>query len=163
MSEVRYRRLPQHEEDGNGTSIYWYMWFSLFLSDPGIPGVRSMGPVSNWVSEGRCWNYTSYRRCTSYTSYRLYTSYTSYRLYTSFRLYTEKVTVLSGAIWWTNLELMQVVPSSGQIWKNRYLSSTAAGGKLEDLSTWRIFFAIKNIARIANAVQWHSLLPKDTS
>lgn len=22
MSEVRYRRLPQHEEDGNGTSIY---------------------------------------------------------------------------------------------------------------------------------------------
>ena len=31
------------------------------------------------------------------------------------RLYTEKVTVSSGAIWWPNLELMQVVPSGGQI------------------------------------------------
>ena len=29
----------------------------LFLSDPTIPGVRSMGPsVSKWVSEGGFWN-----------------------------------------------------------------------------------------------------------
>ena len=30
------------------------------------------------------------------------------------QVYTEKVTVSSGAIWWPNLELMQVVPSGGQ-------------------------------------------------
>ena len=29
-------------------------------------------------------------------------------------MYTEKVTVSSGAIWWPNLELMQVAPSGGQ-------------------------------------------------
>ena len=34
-----------------------------------------------------------------------YSSYTSYRLYT---------TNASGAIWWPNLELMQVAPSGGQ-------------------------------------------------
>ena len=74
-----------------------------FLSDPGIPGVRSMGPsVSNKLTD-------------LWLSYRLYTSYTSFRLYTSYRLYTEKVTVSSGAIWWPNLELMQVAPSGGQI------------------------------------------------
>ena len=70
-------------------------------------------------------SYTSYTIHTSYTSYTIhtgYTSYTSYRLFTryklftSYRLYTEKVTVSSGAIWWPNLELMQVVPSGGQIW-----------------------------------------------
>ena len=53
---------------------------------------------------------------TSYTSYTSYINYTSYtRLYTSYKLYTEKVTVSSGAIWWPNLELMQVAPSGGQI------------------------------------------------
>ena len=57
-------------------------------------------------------SFTSYTSCTSCTSC---TSYTSYRLFTSYRLYTEKVTVSSGAIWWPNLELMQVVPSGGQI------------------------------------------------
>ena len=31
------------------------------------------------------------------------------------QVYTEKVTVSSGAIWWPNLELMQVAPSGGQI------------------------------------------------
>ena len=31
------------------------------------------------------------------------------------QVYTEKVTVFSGAIWWPNLELMQVAPSGGQI------------------------------------------------
>ena len=30
-------------------------------------------------------------------------------------MYTEKVTISSGAIWWPNLQLMQVVPSGGQI------------------------------------------------
>ena len=30
-----------------------------FLSDPGVPGVWSMGPVvSNWLSERRFWNLT---------------------------------------------------------------------------------------------------------
>ena len=31
----------------------------------------------------------------------------------SYRLYTEKVTISSGAISWPNLELMQVAPSGG--------------------------------------------------
>ena len=31
------------------------------------------------------------------------------------QVYTEKVTVSSGAIWWPNLELMQVAPSGGQL------------------------------------------------
>ena len=113
----------------------------FFLSDPGIPGVRSMGPsVSKWCFA-------------SYTSYRLYTSYTRYTSYTTYRLYTEKVTRgapsggqfcnfcewlnllvkfvtnasgaicwakfvtnVSGAIWWPNLELMQVAPSGGQFY-----------------------------------------------
>ena len=49
---------------------------AIFLSDPGIPGVRSMG-----------------RECLSLTDLvETYTSYTSFRLYTSYRLYTEKVT-----------------------------------------------------------------------
>ena len=26
-------------------------------------------------------------------------------------------TVASGAIWWSNMQIMQVVPSGGQIWK----------------------------------------------
>ena len=30
-------------------------------------------------------------------------------------MYTEKVTISNAAIWWPNLELMQVVPSGGQI------------------------------------------------
>ena len=62
----------------------------LFLSDPGIPGVRSMGPSLSHSQANVCETYTSY---TSYTS---------------------------GVIWWPNLELMQVAPSGDQIcnqWK----------------------------------------------
>ena len=57
-------------------------------------------------------SYTSYA---SYASYASYTSYTSYTCYTSYRIHTEKVTISSGAIWWPNLQLMQVAPSGGQI------------------------------------------------
>ena len=75
--------------------ISWqFLQSRQFLSDPGIPGVRSMGPsVSNKL--------TKPPSDTSYTSYT--------------RLYTEKVTVstLENSSWWS--QLMQVVPSGGQI------------------------------------------------
>ena len=58
--------------------------------------------------------------CEIYTSYASYASFASdanasYASYTSYRLYAEKVTVSSGAIWWPHLELMQVAPYGGQI------------------------------------------------
>ena len=37
-------------------------------------------------------------------------------------------TYASGAIWWANLQLMQLAPSGGQIW-NQYASG-ASGGKI---------------------------------
>ena len=42
-------------------------------------------------------------------------SHTSYASYASYRIYTEMVTISSGAIWWPNLQLMQVAPIGGQI------------------------------------------------
>ena len=33
----------------------------------------------------------------------------------SYRIYTEKLTISSGAIWWPNLQLMQVAQSGDQI------------------------------------------------
>ena len=41
----------------------------------------------------------------------------------------------SGAIWWANLQLMQLVPSGGQIW-NQYASG-ASGGKIGNQCKWR--------------------------
>ena len=58
----------------NSLSFRWRI--PLFLSDPGIPGVRVSKTNQLYL-------------CASYTSY---TSYISHRLYTSYRLYTEKVT-----------------------------------------------------------------------
>ena len=41
----------------------------------------------------------------------------------------------SGAIWWANLQLMQLAPSGGQIW-NQYVSG-ASGGKIGNQFKWR--------------------------
>jgi len=41
----------------------------------------------------------------------------------------------SGAIWWANLQLMQLAPSGGQIW-NQYASG-ASGGKIGNQCKWR--------------------------
>ena len=46
--------------DSGEEEVDWY-WSrykqQVFLSDPAIPGVRSMGPsVSNWLTEGGFWN-----------------------------------------------------------------------------------------------------------
>ena len=71
-----------------------------------------IGPRYTWGPiYGSQVSLTDYTLLKLYTSYRLYTSYTRY---TSYRLYTEKVTVSSGAIWWPNLELMQVASSGGR-------------------------------------------------
>ena len=86
-------------------------------------------------------SYTSYTSYASYTSYTSYASYTSYRLYTEkvavstgtiFNSWSgtvclvdnfatnasdsKFVTNVSGAIWWPNLQPMQVALSGGQIW-----------------------------------------------
>ena len=41
----------------------------------------------------------------------------------------------SGAIWWENLQLMQMAPSGGQIW-NQYASGTSSG-KIGNKCKWR--------------------------
>ena len=41
----------------------------------------------------------------------------------------------SDAIWWSNMELMQVAPSGRQIW-NQYASG-ASGGKIGNQCKWR--------------------------
>ena len=56
----------------------------------------------------------------------------------------------SGAIWWANLQLMQLVPSGGQIW-NQYASG-ASGGKIGNKCKWRHLVA--NFATNVNATMW---------
>ena len=47
----------------------WQICISWFLSDPGIPGVRSMGPVvSHWVTPTPCANYTDVTLADEYTN-----------------------------------------------------------------------------------------------
>ena len=47
--------------------------------------------------------------------YASYASYASLMQVIQDRIYTEKVTISSSAIWWPNSELMQVAPTGGQI------------------------------------------------
>ena len=51
-------------ESGKGmkekvVKLCWNKWNGPFLSDPGKPGVRSLGPdVRHWLRETPCWDLT---------------------------------------------------------------------------------------------------------
>ena len=82
-----------------------------FLSDPGIPGVRSIDPSLSH-SLTFCKLYKLYK------FYKLYKLYTLYREGDSFytgRFKLVEPTNASSAIRWPNLQQMQVAPSGGQI------------------------------------------------
>ena len=100
-----------------------------FLSDPGIPGVRSMGPSLSHSQANVCETYTSYTSGVIWwpNLELMQVAPSGDQLWNQamqvmspddqiWSMYTEKVTVSSGAIWWPNLELMQVAPSGDQIW-----------------------------------------------
>merc|ERR1712016_460060 len=68
---------------------------------------------------------------------------------TSYRIYIEKVTISSCAIWWPNLQLMQVAPSGGQICKLckwRHLVAKFATNARSHL--------VANISTLASGVIW---------
>ena len=128
---------------GNVTYIATLPWIALLALSVSIESVSSparvtsvkFAQVAHWVrhlfetqadedtnsiltDNASCASYASYARNASYASYVSYASYASYASYTcyaSYRIYTEKVTISSSAIWWPNFQLMQVAPSGGQI------------------------------------------------
>ena len=63
-------------------------------------------------------------------------------------------TYASGAIWWPNLQLMQLAPSGGQIW-NQYASG-ASGGKIGNQCKWRHLVA-KFATKVSGAIWWPNL------
>ena len=114
---------------------------TTFLSDPGKPGVRSMGPdVRQWVRQRGCWDLTDVTLADEDTNSiltdngnRAIQGNTAWwsnvepiqvvplvgqicNLYKWRHLVAKFATNASGAIWWPNLLLMQVAPSGGQIY-----------------------------------------------
>ena len=100
------------------------------LSDPGIPGVRSMGPS---VSNRPFWNFIqvinsiqvilSHLTDVTLSNPAILTDSANRAIQgnvamqvTQFNLVGKFVTNACGAIWWPNLQLMQMAPSGGQIW-----------------------------------------------
>ena len=90
----------------------------MFLSDPGKPGVRSLDPlvrhwVSEWVSPTPCWDFTDVTLADEDTKSKLADN--AKRAIQGNETMQVMKTNASGTIWWPNLQLIQVVPSGGQI------------------------------------------------
>ena len=57
----------------------------------------------------------------------------------------------SDAIWWSNMELMQLAPSSRQIW-NQYASG-ASNGKIGNQCKW-CHLVVKYVTNVSGAIWW---------
>ena len=84
--------------------------YKLFLSDPGIPGVRSLGPD---VSTTPCVDLTDVTLADEDTN-SIFADNAKGAIQGNMAMQV-MYTYASGAIWWPNLQLMQVAPSGGQI------------------------------------------------